>query len=91
MESIKTTDDKGRVALGKRFANRTVIIREIDPTEVLVTLARVVPEREAWLFENQVAKDLVATGLQQAEARDFSDSPPDLDADATLADALEGQ
>lgn len=90
MELTKTTDEKGRVALGKRFANKTVIIREIDSTEVLVTLARVIPEREAWLFENQVAKTLVATGLQQAEARHFSDSPPDLDADAALADAVEG-
>ncbi len=91
MELTKTTDEKGRVALGKRFANKTVIIREIDSTEVLVTLARVIPEREAWLFENQAAKALVATGLQQAEARQFSDSPPDLEADAALADQLEGQ
>lgn len=91
MELTKTTDEKGRVALGKRFANKTVIIREIDPTEILITLARVVPEREAWLFENEVAKGLVATGLQQAETRQFSDSPPDLDADAALADALEEQ
>lgn len=91
MEFTKTTDDKGRVALGKRFANRTVIIREIDATEILVTLARVMPEREAWLFENHAAKALVAAGLQQAEAGQFSDSPPDLDADAALADQLEEQ
>ena len=91
MESTKTTDDKGRVTLGKRFANRTVIIREIDETEVVVTVARVVPEREVWLFENQAAKGLVATGLAQAQARQFSDSPPDLDADAGLADAFEDE
>ncbi len=91
MEVTKTTDDKGRVALGKRFANRTVIIREVDATELVITLARVVPEREAWLFENQAAKALVAAGLQQAEARQFSDSPPDLEADAALSDQLEGQ
>ena len=91
MELTKTTDDKGRVALGKRFANKTVIIREIDATEILVTLARVMPEREAWLFENDAVKALVATGLQQAEAHQFSDSPPDVDADATFADLLEEQ
>ncbi len=89
MGLTKTTDDKGRVTLGKRFANRTVVIRENDPTEVVVTIVRTIPEREAWLFENPVAKELVARGLRQARARQFSDSPPDLDADATLADALE--
>ena len=89
MESTKTTDAKGRVALGRRFANKTVIIREVDATEVLVTIARVIPEREAWLYERRVARKLVTTGLRQAEAGQFSDSPPDLDADAALADALE--
>ncbi len=89
MGLTKTTDDKGRVTLGKRFANRTVVIRENDPTEVVVTIVRTIPEREAWLFENPVAKELVATGLRQARAGQFSDSPPDLDADAALADALE--
>ena len=89
MELTKTTDAKGRVVLGQRFANKTVIIREVDATEMLVTIARVIPEREAWLHENKVARELVATGLQQAAAGQFSGSPPDLDADAELADALE--
>ncbi len=90
MPSTKTTDDKGRVALGKRFANRTVIIQQIDETQVLVTLARVIPEREAWLFDHPAAKVLVSKGLEQAAAGQFSHSPPDLDADAALADQLEG-
>ena len=89
MERTKTTDAKGRVALGQRFANKTVIIREVDATEVLVTIARVIPEREAWLHENELAKGRVLTGLRQAQAGQFSGSPPDLDADAALADALE--
>ena len=89
MERTKTTDAKGRVALGPNFANKTVIIREVDATEMVVTIARVMPEREAWLHENKVAKGLVATGLQQAAASQFSESPPDLDADAELADACE--
>ena len=89
MELTKTVDSRGRLALGQRFANKTVIIREVDATEMVVTIARVIPEREAWLHENEVAKGLVTTGLRQAEAGQFSDSPPDLDADAALADALE--
>lgn len=89
MEQTKTTDAKGRVALGKHFANKTVIIREVDATEVVVTMARVIPEREAWLREDEVAAGRVADGLAQAEARRFSDTPPDLDADAALVEELE--
>ena len=40
----KNTDSKGRVTLGARFASRTVIIQEISDTELLVQLARVIPE-----------------------------------------------
>lgn len=46
------------------------------------------PDREAWLNENEVAKGLVDEGLRQAKAGRFSDSPPDLDADAPLAEGL---
>ncbi len=89
IKSTKTTDAKGRVALGKAFANKTVIVRAIHETEMLVTIARVLPEREAWLLENRAAGELVKAGLRQAEAREFSESPPDLDADAGPADELE--
>ena len=84
----KVTDSKGRVTLGRRFANKTVILREVDDTEVLVTLARVVPAREAWLLENPKAMKAVARGLKQAKARQFVKGP-DLAADAKLADAIE--
>lgn len=85
----KTVDGKGRLALGPRFANRTVLIRNVDETEVVVTLARVIPEREAWLYENPKARALVKTGLEQAAAGRFHKAPPDLDGDAKLADRLE--
>jgi len=86
----KSADSKGRIALGRRFANRTVIVREVDETEVVVTLASVIPEREAWLFRNEQAQALVAAGLEQARARRFIDAPPDLEADAELADEIDG-
>ena len=54
--TTKTTDSKGRLTLGERFANRTVIVEEIDETEVRITLARVVPERELWLQETVVRR-----------------------------------
>ena len=66
--TTKTTDNKGRLTLGERFANRTVIVEEIDDTEVRITLARVVPEREMWLHENRAASAAVSRGLADARA-----------------------
>jgi len=75
----KTADQKGRISLGKSFANQTVLIQEISPTEVRIIKARVVPETEAWLWQNEQALASVAKGLTQAQAGVFA-SPPDLDA-----------
>ncbi|HUT10184.1 MAG TPA: hypothetical protein VMY42_06785 [Thermoguttaceae bacterium] len=75
----KTADQKGRISLGKSFANQTVLIQEISPMEVRIIKARVVPETEAWLWQNEQALASVAKGLAQAEAGAFA-PPPDLDA-----------
>jgi hypothetical protein len=87
--TTKTADSKGRICLGSRFAGQTVIIQEIDPTEVLVTLAQVVPQRELWLHKNPKAKASVLRGLAQAKAGEVADSPPDLEKDAQLVEQLE--
>jgi hypothetical protein len=85
---IKTTDEKSRVVLSKKFANRTVIVEEVSETEVLVKLARVIPEREAWLYENPAALAAVRRGLAQIRAGEVSPGP-DLEADAKLVAELE--
>ena len=82
--NTKLADSKGRITLGDRFANRTVIVEDIDDTEVRITLARVIPEREAWLYANPKAKALVRKGLAQARARRLAKAP-DLAADAAWA------
>jgi len=86
--TTKTTDSKGRVTLGERFANRTVIVEEIDETEVRISLARVVPEREMWLHDNRAANTAVRRGLTDAKEGRLSISP-DLASDAALADRLQ--
>ncbi len=88
--TTRMADSKGRVTLGANFANRTVIIDEIDATEVRVTLARVIPEREAWLYENPGAKASVLQGLSQAKSRRLA-TGPNLNADAKLAGALQDE
>ena len=86
--TIKIADSKGRVVLGPQFANKPVIIEEVDDTEVRVIAAEVVPQRELWSHRNIKARDSVHRGLAQAKARKFSHSPPDLDADESLAKSL---
>jgi hypothetical protein len=84
----KTADGKGRIALGQRFANQTVIVEEIDPTEVRVTIATVLPQRELWLHRNATVKKSVSRGLAQARSGKLSRNPPNLEQDAQLAERL---
>ena len=87
-DTTRQVDSKGRLTLGEKFAGRTVIVREIDETEIAVKLARIVPEREAWLYENPVALGMLRAGLAQSRAGELA-APPDLAADAKLAKKLE--
>jgi hypothetical protein len=84
--TTQPADEKGRVGLGPRFANKTVNIEEIDETEVRVTIAALVPELELWLRQNACAKATVERGLAQAKKRKFSKNPPNPASDAALAE-----
>jgi hypothetical protein len=85
----KTVDSKGRISLGSRFAGQTVLIEEVDRSEVRVTLAQVIPQRELWLQKNKKAKAAVLRGLAQARGRRRARSSPDLDQDARLVEQLD--
>jgi hypothetical protein len=84
----KSTDSKGRVTLGGHFANRAVIVEHRNDDEVIVRLARVIPEREVWLYENPKALASVRRGLDQARKGHVTKNPPDLKAAAKLAKQL---
>ena len=58
----RNTDSRGRVNLSVAFANRKLIVKQRDSEWVL----RVLPEREAWLYENKAALASVGRGLAQA-------------------------
>lgn len=83
----KTVDSKGRVTLGKEFAGCTVSIQKSKDGRLVIIPVKVVPEREAWLYDNPKALASVRRGLAQAKARKFVNGP-DLDSDATLADSI---
>ncbi len=84
---IKNTDSKGRLTLGEAFANKTVIVEDRGD-EIVLRLARVIPEGEAWLYDNPTALAAVRRGLKQARSRALSDGP-DLAKAAELAESLE--
>jgi len=76
----KTVDSKGRITLGEQFANQQVLVERIDDTELRIVLAKTIPAREAWLYDNPIAKAAVGAGLKAAAAHEFAQSP-DLKAD----------
>ncbi len=84
----KSTDSKGRVTLGRHFANRTVLVSHVSENEVVVKLARVIPEDEIWLHQNREAMDSVQRGLEQARRGQLAKSSPDLNADAEFASSI---
>lgn len=85
--SPRKTDAKGRVTLGDRFKNSTVLVED-NGDEVVIRLARVVPERELWLHKNKKALGQVLHGLEEARLGKHAKAP-DLIAAKKLADELE--
>ena len=79
--ATKIVDSKGRISLGARFANKTVIVEEIDETEIRIIEAATIPVRELWLHRNRDAIGAVDAGLAQAREGNFSKKPPDVSAD----------
>jgi len=83
--TTKTIDARGRLSLGKSFANRLVIIKELEGGILQIIPAEAVPSSEAWLYNNAEAFLAVKQGLQEAQASQFVE-PPDLDGDADWLD-----
>jgi hypothetical protein len=72
---VKHADGKGRITLGGRFINRTVLLEETPDGDVLIRLAEVVPDRESWLYKNPKALAMVLKGIEQARKRQFVKGP----------------
>ena len=86
--TTKLADNKGRITLGPKFAKRYVIIKTIDPTTVMIKMAAVIPQEEAWLFENQEALASVKRGLKQSASGKLSKKPPNIKADRKLVEQM---
>ncbi|MFH1115703.1 MAG: hypothetical protein V1792_17475 [Pseudomonadota bacterium] len=86
---IKIVDSKGRVSLGRRFANKPIIMEDLSDTEVRISMARVIPEREMWLWQDPEAKDMVLSALERLKRGEFAENPPDIYGDEELVSQLE--
>jgi hypothetical protein len=85
----KTADSRGRVNLGKEFAGKTFVFEKIGETEMRLELARVIPERELWLYDNPKAKGAVLGALERLKEGRFAASTPDIDIEEPWMEELE--
>ncbi|GAC1665590.1 MAG: hypothetical protein PVS2B1_24510 [Candidatus Dormibacteraceae bacterium] len=86
----KHADAKGRLTLGEPFANATVLVEPYGDDAVIIKRARVIPERDAWLYANKAALASVRRGLQQAAEGQLV-AGPDLKAADELAEQLQDE
>ncbi len=86
--TTRMVDERGRVTLGKEFADRLVIVRRVGDGVLQVVLAEAVPARESWLYKNPEALEAVLDGLEQAKSG-RTGSGPDLDAADALVEKME--
>lgn len=76
LETTARPDDRGRVTLGPALTkgvSRYDVYVNKESGEVLLRPFKEIPAKEAWLYENKVAKEMVAKGLEAAKNRKFSD------------------
>ncbi|MCA1961237.1 MAG: hypothetical protein LDL33_10610 [Desulfomonile sp.] len=85
----KTADSRGRISLGKEFANKTFVFKQIGDKEMKLELAAVIPERELWLYKSPEAREAVLGALGRLKKGRFSTTPPDIDEEEPWMEALE--
>ena len=74
----KVVDSRGRLALGAKFAGKTVIVQE-SADQIVISPAVVIPEYAAWLWKNEAARRSLETGIEQARQGQFASDPPFID------------
>ena len=72
---LRKTDSKGRLLLGREFANQIVIIEPQKDGSLLLKPAAVVPRTEAWLEKKREAYRSVRRGMEQASKLKFAKDP----------------
>ena len=61
-------DARGRLTLGAIAREKTYEVKENERGEIILTPVVSIPEREAWLYKNPAARELVERGIADARA-----------------------
>jgi hypothetical protein len=75
---IKTADSRGRINLGKEFANKIFIFEKVGKTEMKLEIATVIPDKEIWFYRDPEAQKALFEAIGRVKAGEFADSPPDI-------------
>ena len=86
---VTTADSEGRIALGSRFVNATLLVEEQPGDVFIVKIIPILPE-EAWLYRNPEALDRFARGLEDARRGRLTARDPASERDRTWIEDLEG-
>jgi len=79
MDRLISTDGKGRMNLGKHYAQMYFLMHEQKDGNIILEKAAVVPERELWLHKNSKAKKSLLRGIEQARKGQGKKNAIDLD------------
>ncbi|MFI5380163.1 MAG: hypothetical protein ACHRHE_12765 [Tepidisphaerales bacterium] len=75
MPPVKHTDSRGRLTLGRDFANQTVTVENVEDGQASIRVVRIIPDGEAWLYENPASLDAVRSGLADARVNRIGQGP----------------
>ena len=78
MLQVKHVDTKGRITLGRNYANRVVIVNQNKDGELFIKPAEVIPAREVWLHKNKAALSSLEKGIEEARQGKFAKDKPDI-------------
>jgi len=84
--TTKMVDERGRLSLGREFAEHLVIVRRVAEGVLQIVMAEAVPARESWLYKNPAALNAVMQGIEDAKQGDLVEGPDVEAGDALLAD-----
>lgn len=77
MASVKTIGKSGQIALGKDYANRQVLVDELEPGVWIIKLGEFIPDNERWMLgspvKEQIDRALAWAAQNPATASDLAD------------------